>query len=253
MPFLLHPGQCLTTDARRELLVREWRGEGSYARLYRAVMRDGRRGTEADCALKLAKAEVPGALANLAREREALARGRWENVVELLDWGTAGAPFLVLSWIEGQPLREVVERRRQLPLVSAIAIGRDAAAALAALHEAGVAHADLRPDNLLVLPGERRACLTDLGSAVLRPDPRFPEACRQDLRALGALLHLMLTGSLPAGSPPRLARAAGYNREAVALFESTLNSTADASGFLRRADTLLESLGAFGGVRGRVR
>jgi serine/threonine protein kinase len=252
MPVLFHPGQRLVTDGGREVVVREWRGEGSYARLYRGSLLDGSGGREVDCALKLAKAEVGGALANLARERAALAGGRGEYVAELLGAGTAGAPYLVLAWIEGRPLREVVERRRQLPLVNAMAIGRDVAAALVELHAAGVAHGDLRADNVLVLPGERRARLTDLGSSVLRPEPRFPEGCRQDLRALGALLHLMLTGALPAGAP-RLTRAAGFNAEAVTLFESTQDGAAGAREFRHRADALLERLGAFDLARGASR
>src|SRR5213078_3989480 len=103
--------------------------------------------------------------------------------------------------------------RRQLPLVNALGVTRDLAAAVASLHRQGVAHADLRADNVLILAAGRGARLADLGSALRRGESGFEDACRSDVRRLGGLLHWMLTGALLDGAPPRLTRAAGFHRD----------------------------------------
>jgi serine/threonine protein kinase len=248
MAATLAPGQRLATAAGGEVVVREWRGEGSYARLYRGEHRTD--GPARACAVKLARLETREAARLLAHEREVLALGPFENVVELLDYGdagAAGAPYLVLGWIEGAPLGAVVERRRQLPLVNALSLLRDAAAGVARLHARGIAHADLRAANVLVLPGERQARLADLGAALRAGEPGHDGARRADLRRLGELLHLMLTGAAPDGAAPRLIPAAGYPREVVALFRASQAELApDLRGFLARTEELLDRLGAPG-------
>jgi serine/threonine protein kinase len=241
----LYSGQRLTTDAGHEVLIRGWRGEGSYSRLYQGTYLIGGRAhrEERECAVKLARAEVEAASANLERERQALRRGRFERVVELLDSGTARTPYLVLSWIEGAPLREVMSRRRQLPLVDAARFACDIARGIASLHEAGIAHADLRADNVLVMQGDRAAVLTDLGSATFRGEPAHIDALRADIRRLGALFHLMLTGALPPPGGSRITAAAGYHRAAIALVEAS-GTGADLASVRAAAEALLDELGA---------
>src|SRR5439155_139386 len=177
----------------------------------------------------------------------ALERARDERLSSLLDTGGGGAPYLVLAWIDGSPLRQLLAQRRQLPLAGALAVARDVAAALAALHQAGVAHGDIRADNILVLAGEPAsghpsARLTDLGSACFAPEPGFLPAREEDVKRLGALLHEMLTGGPPA-SPPRLTPAAGYNPGAVALFEATQRPGATAAALATQSGALLARLG----------
>lgn len=245
MPALLHPGQHLTTASGRPLLVREWHGEGSYARLYRGELHGQPAG---DCAVKVAKREIDGAVGFLERERDALSRGPFANVVELLDAGSAGAPFLVLSWLDGASLRDLICRRRQLPLAQALRLFRDAAGGVAALHRAGVAHADLRPDNVLVLERDSQARLLDLGSAVLRADPAFPAATHQDVERLGELLHLMLVGAAATPGPSRLTAAAGHHPHAVALYEAARTPGTHPDELARQTNVLLGRIGVSAGA-----
>lgn len=244
---LLQPGDVLCTAAGRAVVVTQWVGEGSYARLYRASV--PARGSDAgrDCVVKLAKTEVDGSLAGLERERMVLSGPPSRGVPGLLDAGASPAPFLVFDLVDGEPLRSLLEREKQLPLLTSLAIFADLAAALADLHGGGVAHADLRPDNVLIettVEGgrARRAILFDLGSAVLCGEPRFEKARGEDLAALGALLHRMLTGRPPESGADLLSPSSGYNREAVRLFECARSGTAGAARLEGDARSLLERL-----------
>ncbi|HEU4752688.1 MAG TPA: protein kinase, partial [Armatimonadota bacterium] len=166
------------------------------------------------CALKLAKAEIPDAAARLRREKQVLAQLRHPRVVALLDAGEhAGTPFLVLEWLEGETLLDLVQTRRRLALRQSLEISEAVADGLAAIHAHGLVHGDIRPQNILVVP-RRCAVLTDPGGG----EPGASTLPADDIRAVGGLLHLMLTG-FPESDPPRLTAAAGYNRAVVQLWE----------------------------------
>lgn len=210
----LQPGAVLATEGGHTVRVRSWRGEGSYARVYQAVYSR----TGGPCALKLAKAEIPEAGARLESERGVLTGLSHPRIVALLDWGphpdtVHAPPFLVLEWLEGETLWDVIAARRRLPLRQTVDILEGVCDALACIHSRGLAHGDIRPQNVLVLPG-RGAVLTDPG-AEGRPLPA------DDTRAVGGLLHHMLTGEPPAAGRPGLGSGAGYNRAAVQLWQRT--------------------------------
>ncbi len=245
-PCLLRPGQQLLTDGGDLVQVREWRGEGSYARLYLGELVRG--ASRRACAVKLARTEVAEAAACLAREDEALRRaGRGSTLVERLGAGQdadAGrrTAFLALEWIEGHSVRMLVERQRRLPLVMALSVFGDVAAALSLLHAAGVAHGDVRSDNVLALPGCARAVLIDRGAARLRGEATYDAGRRADLRGLAGILHLMLTGEPDAGGS-RLSTSSGHHSEAVALYRSAGEASAPDT-LAGRAATLLDRLRA---------
>lgn len=210
----LAPGTRLTADTGRDLTVCSWRGEGSYARVYRAEYGPG----GGPCAVKVAKPEVPEAEARLRHEGRVLAELRHPRVVALLDTGRHGsALLLVLEWLEGDTLLDLVASRRRLPLRQSLEILEAVCEGLAALHQRGQVHGDLRPQNVILTP-DRGAVLTDPGAAI---DAAVPASVEGDIRAAGSLFHHLLTGADPQHGGPRLAPGAGYNRSAVHLWETT--------------------------------
>jgi serine/threonine protein kinase len=246
-PAHFQPGIRLVTDLGRAVAVHSWRGEGSYARVYRGDY------NARPCALKLAKREILEAGIRLEGEREVLARVHSPHVVALLDAGRYGdIPFLVLEWLEGETLLDLVKSRRRLPLRQALEILEAVCSGLCDLHSQGVAHGDVRPENVIVVPG-RGAVLTDPGAALGTgqpgaglSNPTGPPGLSVfsgDIRAVGTVLHRMLTGEEPGGEPTRLTAAAGYNRAAVQLWEHTRASQCpDAGALLAQVRHLRRSL-----------
>lgn len=141
------------------------------------------------------------------------------NIVKVLDTFTAGTEhYLVLEYLAGGSLRDILDQRKQLPLDRVIAIALELSDALTRAHHLGIVHRDIKPANILIAPdGTPR--LTDFGTAVrvsqLDEDSQTgtitgtyaylsPEACqgqlvdgRADIWSQGVLLFEMLTGELP--------------------------------------------------------
>jgi serine/threonine protein kinase len=235
----LRAGDVVLGERGRAYRVLEWRGEGSYARVFRVIA------DAAAYALKMAKPEIAGAAARLERERGVRSRIRHPRLVECVDAGRwEETPFLVLTWIEGADLRRLVERQRRLPLVIALGYLQDISGAVAALHAGGLAHGDLRPENVLVQETVHHAILADLGEAADRRDPDHAERLRGDLCALGDLLAFTLTGERAAAFPPRLTTAQGYNPEAVRLAQEASAGRLTAAACHKQVTQLLKAIGA---------
>jgi serine/threonine protein kinase len=240
--ILFRPSQQVRDEHGEEFTIQEWAGEGSYARVYRAV---GRGGT---VALKLAKAEVEGAVERLLREREARDCFTHPAIPALLGSGHAAgadccpvdAPWLALRWVDGESLKRRLERTRGLPLSQTVAILTPVVDAVAALHTAGWVHGDLRPENVLLEAGTRHAYLLDLGEARRSP----PERPQADLRQLGELLAWCLTAVNPATEPERLARSSGYPPTVVQLWREAIEDRLpDARDFRARLLRLARQIG----------
>lgn len=143
-----------------------------------------------------------------------------------------GLPFLVLELVDGQSLTTILDQRGWLPPPTVLAIGAQLASAMAAVHAAKIGHADLKPDNVLVLAqtgpdGEPLIKLIDFGVAYFadRPPPSEPmvwgtpqylapeqwmgkPALASDVYALGCVIYEMAVGSAPfIGSVAELAIA----------------------------------------------
>jgi eukaryotic-like serine/threonine-protein kinase len=157
-------------------------------------------------------------------EREAIAAGRIDhpNVATATDFGKLddGSFFLVLEYVPGKPLADVIAAEGALGSDRALSIGRQVAAALSAAHAAGIVHRDLKPDNVMLIEKGGMAdfvkvldfgiakldasggkALTQVGSVFGTPQYMSPEQAqgktvdaRADLYALGLVIYEMLAG-----------------------------------------------------------
>jgi tetratricopeptide (TPR) repeat protein len=122
--------------------------------------------------------------------REILTAARIEhaNIVPVLAAGdVGGTPYFVMPWVDGDSLRELLQRGR-VPLSQAISILRDVARALAAAHTHGVVHRDIKPENILISGGAAR--VTDFGvakalSAATAAGTTKPGATQAQMTGLG--------------------------------------------------------------------
>jgi serine/threonine protein kinase len=141
------------------------------------------------------------------------------NIVRVLEPEQKSRMYLVMEFAEGRSLRALIKDRRRLPIAEALDIARQIASALVYMHEKGVVHRDLKPDNVL-LGADGQIKLLDFGIAmdeaarrltwfgltppVGTPDYMAPEQVRgrrgdvrTDIYALGTMLYEMVTGELP--------------------------------------------------------
>jgi serine/threonine protein kinase len=101
-------------------------------------------------------AEHPEALARFRREVKITAKLAHPHIVQLLDFGATatGQPYLVTEFLEGEDLEQRLDRSGRLPLGTAMAILRQIASALVAIHAKGVIHRDLKPGNVLLVASD---------------------------------------------------------------------------------------------------
>ena len=195
-------------------------GEGGMATVYLA--HDERHNR--NVALKVLKAElatVVGAERFLA-EIETTAKLTHPHILPLFDSGEAdGFLFFVTPYIEGDTLRDKIEREKQLPVKEALEITKRVASALDYAHNHGVVHRDIKPGNIL-LSAEGEPTVADFGIALAvaqagggritetglslgTPHYMSPEQAtgdrdvdpRTDVYALGCVLYEMLVGDPP--------------------------------------------------------
>jgi hypothetical protein len=160
----------------------------------------------------------PSFLERFQGEARWTARLEHPHIVPIYDMGQAnGSVFIVMRFIDGLNLQEVLARDIRLPLGRAIAIAAQVADALDYAHRQGFVHRDVKPANILVEPGDR-VTLTDFGIAkvvgetrltrtgaiVGTPEYLSPEQARgdpvdgrADLYALGIVVYEMLAGRPP--------------------------------------------------------
>jgi serine/threonine protein kinase/O-acetyl-ADP-ribose deacetylase (regulator of RNase III) len=127
-------------------------------------------------AVKLMKPELQASaeyLERFRREAQVTARIPSPHVVHLLDFGNTagGEPYLVMELLEGETLRERIQRLGPLSTRDAVHVVRQAANALAAAHALAVVHRDVKPDNLFLIDvgGEPFVKVLDFG--LVKPPP----------------------------------------------------------------------------------
>jgi CheY-like chemotaxis protein/RIO-like serine/threonine protein kinase len=141
------------------------------------------------------------------------------NVVRTHDFGEwGGVYYLTMEFVEGITVRELIDAKGSLAAPSALAIGTQLAKSLAAAHEQGVIHRDIKPQNLLLDAAgvlkvmdfgvarlaERTSTLTEAGMLLGTPLYMSPESLlaekvdgRSDLYAVGVVLYECVTGRVP--------------------------------------------------------
>lgn len=188
-------------------------------------------------ALKVINPEMSGDQKFITRfKQEALIMRRLQhpNAVHIDDIDTAedGRPFIVMEYIEGRPLSEIIQERGAMPAGRVCAVIKQVAAALDAAHRLGIVHRDIKPANIVLLQtpeGEqgkvldfgiakmkeeqledsqaRQASLTGTGFLIGTAAYMSPEQAqgkrgnqldaRSDLYSLGVVMYQMLTAELP--------------------------------------------------------
>jgi CheY-like chemotaxis protein len=172
--------------------------------------------------------DTPAALARFRREGVAACRVQHPNAVSVLDCGISpgGIAYIVMELLRGVSLQDLLKERGPLPLARTVEIVAPVCEALAAAHAAGLAHRDIKPDNVFLHrnPQGETVKVLDFGIAKLmeREDegqepqtlatrgmvgtPAFmaPERImgidydgRVDVYSVGVMLFLMLSGRLP--------------------------------------------------------
>jgi hypothetical protein len=195
-------------------------GRGRTAEVYEAAPSVTSEAAEPSVAIRCLKPEHAGRarlIRRMLEERAILADAKHTNVAAVLGEGEhRGAPFTVLEFVPGRTLRERLDAERApLTLPVALCFVRQIADGAAAIHAAGAAHGDLRPESILLTDiDEVKLC--DLGPSVpiCAPDPGNVSA---DIRAVGLILAEMLAGRrLDAASlGEALAEAPAYARELI--------------------------------------
>ncbi len=158
-------------------------------------------------------------VARFIREAKAAARLSHPNVVPVFDQGAdGGSVFLVMEYVAGRTLRDLLHERGRLSAGSALGLLEPVLAALEAAHSAGLVHRDVKPENVL-LADDGRVKVADFGLAraveaanitatagllmgtvgYLAPEQveRGSSDARSDVYAAGILLYELLTGTPP--------------------------------------------------------
>jgi eukaryotic-like serine/threonine-protein kinase len=215
-------------------------GRGGMSTVYRAFDTV----LERAVAIKLMHREIASdsdQLERFRREARSVARLSHPHIVTVIDAGEEAAedggstPYIVLEYVEGETLKDLIRREGALDIPQAIAYAIEIARALGAAHERMIVHRDVKPQNVLI-GEEGGAKITDFGIArtlteegltvpgrvlgttdYVSPEQALgqPVTGQSDLYSLGVVLYEMLTGRVPFSGETPVAVAMSHVREQV--------------------------------------
>lgn len=151
------------------------------------------------------------------REAQAAANLNHPNIVSVYDWGSENSTyFIVMEYIVGKTLKDIVRERGVLPLEYGLDIAKQIASALAFAHRHEVIHRDIKPHNIIItddglvkvadfgIARAKSGSITDTGPVMgsvhyLSPEQAqgLPATELSDIYSLGVVMYEMFTGSLP--------------------------------------------------------
>jgi len=145
------------------------------------------------------------------------------NVMKVMSNDHASQVYMVMEWVDGRLLRQILMEKRKLPIERAVDLTKKICDALDYIHRHGVVHRDLKPENIMVADedhvklidfgiagheGSRRLTFAKLSQLMGTPDYISPEQVkgkrgdgRSDIYALGIMFYEMLTGKVPFQGP----------------------------------------------------
>lgn len=194
--------------------------------LYRATdLLDGKQ-----VALKVPHAEMeanPTLVERFKREQEIGQELDHPGVVKTYDGEKRSRLYMVIEWVEGKLLRNLLNEEGKLPIERAVNFALQICDALDTMHKHGVVHRDLKPENVMVDDNDRiklidfgiamkedarRLTFVDMSAMLGTPDYISPEQVkgqrgdqRSDIYSLGIMLYEMLTEEVPYIGPNPLA------------------------------------------------
>jgi serine/threonine protein kinase len=213
----LHPGDQLDHYRLENLVARS-----GMASIYRATDLENER----TVAIKIPHPEVeadPLFYDRFKREEEIGKKLDHPGVMRVYADADRSRVYMVMEWVEGKLLRQILIEQKKMPIDRAIRITLGICEALEYIHSKGVVHRDLKPENIMVdandhvklidfgiagSVGMRRLTFAKLTHAMGTPDYISPEQvkskrgdARSDIYALGVMLYEMLTGEVPFHGP----------------------------------------------------
>ena len=191
-------------------------GSGGMAVVYKGVQESLRR-TVAIKALKTAVMEDRDVVARFEREATSIASFQHENIITVYDFfRERGALFIVMEYVEGIDLYDLIDRHDRLPSDIAAIISLQVARALDYAHFCAVIHRDVKPANIIIsklgtvkltdfgIARVEQSDLTEYGVGLGTPAYMSPEQVlggrldhRSDIFALGIVMYQMVTGQKP--------------------------------------------------------
>jgi len=159
----------------------------------------------------------PNFVERFRREAKAAAGLNHANLVSIYDWGEVdGTYFIVMEYVEGETLKDLVRRRGRLGGSEAVRISLQLLAALEFAHRAGIVHRDVKPQNVMLdregnvkvmdfgIARAGDSGMTEAGSILGTAQYLAPEQAkgqrvdeRSDLYSVGIVIYEMLTGTVP--------------------------------------------------------